>query len=161
MKYTKKHFNKSKKGFTLVELVVVIAILGILAAIAVPSVIGLVTSASDTGEKADASSLNEACKTYAVGVEAGTINASTKGNSTQANLPGDRATLPRRKNAAKTANVLNACEYAGLNSIKAQINNGDNRYVYDSEGNIYAASDRKDLTNYVTSATTMEDLYNM
>lgn len=37
----KKGFRKNKKGFTLVELIIVIAILAILAAVAVPSFIGL------------------------------------------------------------------------------------------------------------------------
>lgn len=48
---------KSRKGFTLIELIVVIAILGILAAILVPSILGYVDQANEAADKANARSV--------------------------------------------------------------------------------------------------------
>lgn len=52
--------KKSKKGFTLIELVVVIAILGILAAILIPVVSGFINRANVAAENANARSLYNA-----------------------------------------------------------------------------------------------------
>lgn len=49
-----KHMRKNKKGFTLVELVVVIAILGILALIAVPKLLGFQDRARAQADKQSA-----------------------------------------------------------------------------------------------------------
>jgi type IV pilus assembly protein PilA len=46
--------KKSKKGFTLIELVVVIAILGILAAILVPVISGFIETANQAADNANA-----------------------------------------------------------------------------------------------------------
>lgn len=55
---------KSNRGFTLIELIVVIAILGILIAILVPSMIGFVNSAKEASVKAEAKTVYTAVQAY-------------------------------------------------------------------------------------------------
>ncbi len=59
-----KMFRKNKKGFTLIELIVVVAILGILAAVAIPSFIGISDKAEKSVMLADATSIATAINAY-------------------------------------------------------------------------------------------------
>ncbi|OJU15906.1 MAG: hypothetical protein BGN88_05330 [Clostridiales bacterium 43-6] len=52
--------RKKKKGFTLIELIVVIAILGILAAILVPSMLGILNQAHGSTDNANARAIYSA-----------------------------------------------------------------------------------------------------
>ena len=53
----KKRFNKIRKGFTLIEMIVVIAIIGILATILVPSIMSYVRKARIGAAIADAKTI--------------------------------------------------------------------------------------------------------
>ncbi|MGB9779468.1 type II secretion system protein [Caldanaerobacter sp.] len=64
MEWFVKALNKDERGFTLIELIVVIAILGILAAIAVPRFAGTLSSAKEKADKASAQIIAEAAARY-------------------------------------------------------------------------------------------------
>ena len=68
-----KKLIKNKKGFTLIELIVVIAILAVLAAILVPSILGYVKEARIAANDANARSIySELSAKVALGTEADT-----------------------------------------------------------------------------------------
>jgi type IV pilus assembly protein PilA len=79
---------QSDSGFTLVELLVVMLILGLLAAIAIPAFFNQRTKAQDAEAKSQAKTAQTAIETYATDVSTGYANA------TKALLWGIEPTLP-------------------------------------------------------------------
>ena len=57
--------NRNKQGFTLVEIMVVVAIIALLAAIAIPNLLRAKISANDAAAKATLKSLSTVSETYA------------------------------------------------------------------------------------------------
>lgn len=64
--------KKSKKGFTLVELVIVVAVLAIIAGIAIPTVHNVIGDANQAADATNAQSIELAIKTFAAEKAAGT-----------------------------------------------------------------------------------------
>jgi type IV pilus assembly protein PilA len=56
---------KNKKGFTLIELIIVTIILGILSAVAVPRILGVLTLTEESAEDAVIANIRSGCEAYA------------------------------------------------------------------------------------------------
>ncbi len=61
-----KGLGKKRKGFMLIELIIVVAIVGILAAVAIPNLVGLTDEAKVSRIKADLSTIGTAAELYYV-----------------------------------------------------------------------------------------------
>ena len=116
---TKAITKNSKKGFTLVELVIVIAILAILAAIAIPVVNSIINTASKNSALSNAETIELAVKNCQADIAA--RNSEVYNGKTQYMAKGD--TSPSTcNNAAKNSTTdgyqaIKIKEVAGMNAI--------------------------------------------
>ncbi|MEZ2716866.1 prepilin-type N-terminal cleavage/methylation domain-containing protein [Niallia circulans] len=74
---------KNEKGLTLIELLAVIVILGIIAAIAIPSISGIIQNSKEDAVRADAITILNAAKNYAAANDVSKIEG---GKITQAQI---------------------------------------------------------------------------
>ena len=127
---------RNQKGFTLIELMIVVVIIGILAAIAIPNFIAMQNRAKEGSTKANMHTLQLASEDYGVqsdGVYARTMVA---GSGIVASLPGGGATF--KNPFSGITGAANAWEFRGFTLTAAPTSEpGLSSYAVDTLANSY------------------------
>jgi type IV pilus assembly protein PilA len=114
--------KKGQKGFTLIELMIVIAIIGILAAIAIPQFVAYRVKGYNTQAKAELKSYYTACQAYVADVP-GIVAACTAAQLATTFI----------KSADITLNILGDQTCVGTNAFHTA---GTSTYTIGASGNI-------------------------
>lgn len=147
-KNMRKHL-KNEKGLTLVELLAVIVILGIIGAIAVPSIGGIIQKANEDGVKAEAIQVINAAKLYvaAEGIE----NVPAEGLKPESDLAPYLDDYDEKSGIAEEKkNYI----------VKVKVDDSSGAVIYTITGGPIKAGNKKITFGTGTSGATITDINN-